>query len=74
MLYDLESANNHSERAARFVVGSRNVCRQVCSLRGMWRCSILWMRIRTWRLRGTSTCHELRQRMAEGTLVNSCGA
>ena len=72
MLYDLEPTNNHSERAMRFVVGNRNVRMQVCSLRGMWRCNILWTCIRTWRLRGTSIYRELRQRMAEGTLANSC--
>ena len=51
-LYDLEPTNNHSERAMRFVVGHRNVCMQLCSLRGMWRCGVLWTCIRTWRLRG----------------------
>ncbi|MYL11395.1 MAG: hypothetical protein F4010_04475 [Cenarchaeum sp. SB0669_bin_11] len=35
VLYKLESTNNHSERAMRFVVGHRNVRIPVCSLRGM---------------------------------------
>ena len=72
VLYDLEPTNNHSERAMRFVVGNRNVHMQICSLRGMWRCDVLWTCIRTWRLRGTSLYRELRQRIAEGTLANSC--
>ena len=72
MLYDLEPTNNHSERAMRFVVGHRNVRMQACSLGGMRRCNILWTCIRTWRLRGTSIYRELRRRIAEGTLANSC--
>ena len=72
VLYKLEPTNNHSERAMRFVVGHRNVRMQVCSLRGIWRCNTLWTCISTWRLRGTSIYRELRRRIAEGTLANSC--
>ena len=31
VLHDLEPANNRTERATRFVAGSRNICTQVCS-------------------------------------------
>ena len=72
VLYNLEPTNNHSERAMRFVVGHRNVRIQVCSLRGMWRCNTLRTCISAWRLRGTSIYRELRRRIAEGTLANSC--
>lgn len=54
------------------MVGNRNVRMQVCGLRGMWWCDMLWTCIRAWRLRDTSICRELRRRIAEGTLANSC--
>jgi len=69
--YRMEPASNRSERAMRFVVGRRSVRMQVC---GMRRRNALWTRIRTWRLRGAPTCRELRGRVAEGTLANSCRA
>ena len=43
----------------RFVVGNRNVRMQIYSLRGMWRCGVLCVCIRTWRLRGTLLYREL---------------
>lgn len=48
----------------RFVMGNRNARVQMCNLRDMWRCNILWTCIRTWRLCRTPICRELRQPIA----------
>lgn len=46
MLYDVDHANDHSERTMRFVMGNRNVRMQICNLRGLWRRNVPWTCIR----------------------------